>query len=93
MNDSVLLFYLCKSHILHPYKQFSQKGHNVYYKASSGNLWRSLLLLQSVEVVFGLEFDLDVSGGQFLVDGDNGFNLFSDGGFFVLVEEAKKELG
>jgi hypothetical protein len=37
-------------------------------------------------VPFGLEFDLDVSGGQLLVNADDGFNLFSDSGFFVLVE-------
>ena len=35
---------------------------------------------------FGLEFDLDVSGGQLLVDADDAVNLFSNSGFFVLVE-------
>jgi len=37
-------------------------------------------------VPFGLEFDLDVSGGQLLVNGDDAVNLFSNCGFFVLVQ-------
>ena len=66
---------------------FFQRDITYIYKALFRQSLDSLLLLQSVEVVFGLEFDLDVSGGQLLVDADDGFNLFSDGGFFVLVEE------
>jgi len=38
-------------------------------------------------VVFGLEFDGDVSGGQLLVDADDAVNLFSNSGFFVLIQE------
>jgi len=37
-------------------------------------------------VPFGLEFDLDVSGGQLLVDADDAVNLFSNSGFFVLIQ-------
>jgi len=38
-------------------------------------------------VVFGLEFDGDVSGGQLLVDADDAVNLFSNSGFFVLIQK------
>ena len=37
-------------------------------------------------MVFGLEFDGDVSGGQLLVDADDAVNLFSNSGFFVLIQ-------
>ena len=38
-------------------------------------------------MVFGLEFDGDVSGGQLLVDADDAVNLFSNSGFFVLIQK------
>jgi len=44
------------------------------------------LLLEGVEVYFGLEFDLDVSGGQSLVDVGNSVNLILKGSFFVLIK-------
>ena len=35
---------------------------------------------------FGLEFNGDVSGGQLLVNADDGVNLFFDSSFFVLIQ-------